>query len=76
MVDDGLKSVGLENLELSIGDEAADLKDLIIFGVEAGHLLRVSFFSSPLFMWLRRDLRIWQIRGGTYFTIDPDQGIG
>lgn len=45
MVDDGLKSVGLEDLELSIGDEAADLKDLIIFGVEAGHLLRVSFFS-------------------------------
>lgn len=71
MVDDGLKSVGLEDLELSIGDEAADLKDLIIFGVEAGHLLRVSFFFS-LFMWLRRVLRIWQITGGTYFTIDPD----
>lgn len=60
MVDDGLKSVGLENLELSIGDEAADLEDLIILGVEAGHLLQVSFFFALLLMWLRRVVRVWQ----------------
>lgn len=38
VVDDGLEAVGLEELELRVGDEAADLEDLVGFRVEARHL--------------------------------------
>lgn len=41
VVDDGLEAGIVEELELGIGDEAADLEDLVVFGVETGHLCTV-----------------------------------
>lgn len=38
MMDDDFESVGIEELELRVRDEAADLEDLISLGVEACHL--------------------------------------
>lgn len=37
-MDDCFEAVGVEEVEVAVGNEAADLEDLVCFGVEAGHL--------------------------------------
>lgn len=38
VVDDGFEAVGLEELQLTVGDKAADLEDLVCFRVQTCHL--------------------------------------
>lgn len=54
-MDDGFEAVGVEELEVGVRDEAANLDDLVLFGIQACHL----------FVWLKRVLGITSIwRGG------------
>jgi hypothetical protein len=38
MVDNDFEAIWFKELELSVGDEAAYLKDLVGVGIETGHL--------------------------------------
>ena len=37
-MDDGFEALGLEEVEIGVGDEATDLEDLVGVRVKAGHL--------------------------------------
>lgn len=64
-MDGCFEAVRVEEVELAVGDEAADLEDVVCFWVEAGHLGCSLSWSETRLCVMRN----------AYLAVDPDQGV-
>jgi hypothetical protein len=74
-----VESAGVEEVEVCVGDEAADLKNVVYVGLETGHLFVLLFIVSinwVVLLRLRRRARWMEVHLSGIFTSQSIQTKG